>query len=128
MEYDFSLNEQQQLQAQFSSGHEAIGLWLQEEVGSHLAVIDALLEVMAQLEARELTHYSHKGRVFHLVLDRDQVNVEAYALEVDTYPSDDELDEPVRENTNFYDDELRAECGFNDFKGVLVAWREFLAM
>jgi hypothetical protein len=121
MDYDFSTNEYQQLEVVFSTGHEAIGSLLTEDIGQNSEAINALLAIIDQLEAREIYQHEQKGRHFLLTLTRDQVEVSAHILILDE-------GEEKPESTDFYDDELRAECGLNDFKQVLLAWREFLAL
>ncbi len=126
MEYEFTSEKGQPLAA-FSSGHAAFGCWFTDELSSNRPHLDILLNIIAQLEAKTLYEYIDKGRTFSLQLGRDEVTVSANNLAeemVDLYGAPEEI--PSGSTTDFYDEELHAECGLTDFKAVLLAWKSFL--
>lgn len=127
MEYDFTSDEKDHPLAVFSSGHTAFGCWFTDELGSNAQRLEALLDIIAQLEAKTLYEYTDKGRTFSLQLNRDEVAVNANSLAVemlDLYGVPQEI--PSGSTTDFYDEELHAECGLTDFKAALLAWHLFL--
>ena len=119
MDYDFIIDEQYHPVAQFSVGHEALGLWLTEELGRDKQAIAALLDVIRQLESRAILHHHTEGKEFQLRLNGEQAEVVALALEID-------IDEELPEDTQLYDQESYAECGIDDFKQVILDWQVFV--
>lgn len=119
MDYEFTIDEQYQAVAQFSIGHEAIGLWFTEELRKDKQSIAELLDIIRQLEQRKVMHHNSQGRTFQLRLSTEQAEVVALALDID-------IDEELPENTEFYDQESYAECGINDFKQAVLDWEQFV--
>lgn len=127
MEYEFTSDEKDHPLAVFSSGHVAFGCWFTDELGSNPQRIEMLLGIITQLEAKTLFEHADNGRTFSLQLNRDEVVVNANSLAVemaDLYGEPQEI--PSGATTDFYDEELHAECGLTDFKAALLAWRLFL--
>ncbi len=106
--------------AEFSMGHEALGRWLSDELGTDLSRIDHLLDTLARLQQRSLRDFELQGSEFSLNLTREEAQVRAHILE------QAESDHGF-EDLNLYDDELEAGCGLDDFKAVLHAWRALIA-
>ncbi|MFD2229366.1 YacL family protein [Alkalimarinus sediminis] len=119
MDYEFTIDEQYNPVAQFSIGHEAIGLWFTEELSNNKQAIARLLDVIQQLEAGKTMHYNTQGKTFQLRLDSEQAEVVALALDID-------IDEELPENTELYDQESYAECGISDFKQAVIEWEQFV--
>lgn len=120
MEYTFGRDDIGRYFAEFSMGHEAIGRWLCEELGQDQKQLQQLLDTIGQLQQRQLMEYRLDGSEFSLELDREEVRVRAHSL-------DDTTDDTGLEDLDFYNDELEAGCGLDDFRDVLQAWRELIA-
>lgn len=119
MEYTFGRDDIGRYFAEFSMGHEAFGRWLSEELGQERQRLEQLLDAIEQLRNRQIREYRLDGSEFSLELDREEVRVRAHSL-------DDNADSTDLEDLHFYDDELEAGCGLDDFRDVLVAWRELI--
>jgi len=119
MDYDFVVDDYGSPMAIFSVGHEAIGLWFREELGRDQSAIAALLENIDRVENRVLSQYQIQGKDFQLSLERTHISVVSFALHA-------EVDEPLPEDTNLYDQESSAECGLIDFKQALILWQDFI--
>ena len=119
MDYEFTRDEYGKVFAQFSMGHEAIGRWFSQELGTDQAALVELLERIDALEQRKIGQHRIEGDEYQLRLNWDQIEVLAMALEID-------VDEELPESTNLYDQELFSECGLQDFKQAVLRWQEFI--
>ncbi|UTW11323.1 YacL family protein [Marinobacterium rhizophilum] len=119
MEYTFGRDDIGRYFAEFSMGHEAFGRWLNEELGQDPQRLEQLLSVIEQLHNRQIREYRLDGSEFSLELDREEVRVRAHSL-------DDSADDTGLEDLEFYDDELEAGCGLDDFRDVLKAWHKLI--
>nr|WP_067293166.1 YacL family protein [Marinobacterium profundum] len=117
MEYTFGRDDIGRYFAEFSMGHEAFGHWLNDELGQNRQQLDSLLQTIDDLQQRKLREFELSGIEYCLWLTREEAQVRAHIL--DESAPDDELAE-----LSFYDDELQAGCGLDDFKAVLEAWRD----
>ena len=124
MEYEFTFDAQGQPCAVFSSGHSAFGCWLTDELSANAGQLAALINVVAQLEAKALYEHDAPGKSFSLLLDRERAVVSANSLALDM--AELETDAEIAGSTDFYDEELYAECGLTDFKAALLSWQLFL--
>ena len=118
MDYEFRRNLYGRYQAVFSMGHEALGLWLTEELATDQQMIVALLSKIEQLQARQSWQYQQPGREFILTMNQDGVEVRAALLDDMTDEAPDEL--------NHYDQESYACCGLDDFRQLLQSWAAFI--
>ncbi|HHJ80289.1 MAG TPA: UPF0231 family protein [Candidatus Tenderia electrophaga] len=118
MDYEFRRNLYGRYQAVFSMGHEALGLWLTEELATDQQMIVALLSKIEQLQARQRWQYQQPGREFILTMNQDGVEVRAALLDDMTDEAPDEL--------NHYDQESYACCGLDDFRQLLQSWAAFI--
>ncbi|MBU2862809.1 YacL family protein [Reinekea forsetii] len=116
MDFEFRYNEQGLPVAEFSMGHEAIGRWLSDELGSNLAKINLLLEVIEQIEQAHLAEKTLFGTELTLYLSSDDV-------EVKSIYGDDEEDLP--EETHLSDSSSTANCGLPDFKQAVEEWLDY---
>ncbi|MFT5717130.1 MAG: hypothetical protein ACJAWS_001232 [Oleiphilaceae bacterium] len=121
MDYEYTIDEYGQLNADFSTGYEALGIWFNEEIESNSNSISDLLVRIDQLEQRKKSSFHLEGKEFQLRLNYDGVEVVALALGID-------VDEALPENTNLYDQESFSECGLQDFKQAVLMWQEFVLM
>lgn len=120
MDYEFNIDNQGQAVASFSMGHEAIGRWLTDELGSNNAKIEELLDIVEKHEQKHLSKKDLRGKDFRLRINQDVVEVIAHSFGL-------EADEPLPEDTNIYDEAASAECGLMDFKQALLSWQEFVS-
>ncbi len=120
MDYDFTFDEYDKPIAEFSMGHEAIGSWFNDELGTNQQRIEELVDILEQLVSRRIQQRQVDGTEYQLRMNQEDVEVRALSLgmEVD--------DEELPENTNLYDNESYAECGLEDFQQVLISWQEFI--
>ncbi|MFH0256022.1 YacL family protein [Vibrio rumoiensis] len=102
----------------FSSGHEAIGHWLIEEVGSDIAKLDhVLLQVGAQRNINQ--EWRLLGQDWSLFLEQNEVHISSnLLLSLEDEQFDDDL--------SAYDEESESWCGIEDFEQVLHSWRAFI--
>jgi uncharacterized protein YacL (UPF0231 family) len=120
VDYDFTFDEYDKPIAEFSMGHEAIGSWFNDELGTNQQRIEELVDILEQLVSRRIQQRQVDGTEYQLRMNQEDVEVRALSLgmEVD--------DEELPENTNLYDNESYAECGLEDFQQVLISWQEFI--
>lgn len=121
MDYRFFYNERQLPCARLSMDHEAFGNWLTDELSNDSARLQEILTVVREIEQGERTEFEWKGHDFLLHLDRDDAEVVALEL-----LQNHSLEELAEEDMDFYDAESRAICGLEDFRDLLIEWRDFL--
>ncbi len=119
MDYDFTFDEYDKPVAEFSMGHEAIGTWFSQELGSNQQRIDELIDIIDQLVHHRIQQRLIEGTEYQLRLNQEDVEVVALSLGL-------EVDEELPEDTHLYDAESYAECGLEDFQEALVSWHEFI--
>ncbi|WP_019531377.1 YacL family protein [Dasania marina] len=120
MDYEFTLDEYDRPVAEFSSGFEALGRWLSEEVGSDEQQLQELLDIIEQLQQQRITSRQLFGRDAQLTLNHNEVEAVALALSEDA-------DYELPEDTQLYKDESEASCGLLDFKEAVLAWQKYIA-
>lgn len=99
-------------------GHEALGLWLTEELGADPVLINTLLDKIEQLQKMECWEHHQSGREFMLIMTPEGVEVRAALL--------DDLADEAPDELSHYDQESQSCCGLDDFRQLLEAWREFV--
>lgn len=119
MDYDFTFDEYDKPIAEFSMGHEAIGIWFNDELGANQQRIDELVDIIDQLVHHRIQQRQIEGTEYQLRLSQENVEVIALSLGL-------EVDEELPEDTNLYDEESYAECGLEDFQEALISWQEFI--
>ena len=119
MDYEFTYDEYDNPIAIFTSGFEALGRWLSEELCQH-PHIDEMLDIIDQLEQRRIQRRVLIGYDAQLEIDRDEVSVVANLAQEPDYEHE------LPEGTSPYDDESNAACGLYDFKSALLAWQDFI--
>jgi len=98
-------------------GHEALGLWLTEELAVDHESIDFLISKIEHLQNNQCREYLQNGKEFTLRMNREGIEIRSMQL-------DSILDE-APEELSFYDQESYASCGLDDFQQLLLAWRTF---
>lgn len=120
MDHEFIRDITGQCIAKMSMGHEALGSWLSDELGKDISRCDAILADVQTILAGDKEEAEYTGPAFRLYLDQDAATVSALELQFQT----DLGDEP---GMSYYDDELFASCGLDDFQLLLQDWRNFIA-
>ena len=119
MDYQFIHDQNAQPSAVFGMGGETLGQWFTQELGDDQQKIIALLEVIEQLEKKEINEYRLVGAEYDLELNADEVEVLSHRLDYDA-------PEELPEGTELYDQESKSGCGLEDFKEVLLSWVKFI--
>lgn len=118
MDYEFRHDLYGRYQARFSMGHEALGLWLTEELAANHELTDSLLDKIEHLKNNQCREYHQNGKEFTLHMSREGVEIHSMLL-------DNTFDE-APEELSFYDQESYASCGLDDFRQLLLAWQTFI--
>ena len=118
MDYEFRRNLYGRYQAEFSMGHEALGLWLTEELATDQELIASLLNNIELLQTQQSWQHQQPGREFMLSMNQDGVEVRAALL--------DDMADQAPDDLNHYDQESHACCGLDDFRQLLESWAEFI--
>jgi len=121
MDYEFLRDERGHHSARLSMGHEALGAWLTEELGTDLMLGETILAELAALRAGERETLVRAGGQFRLSVADDEVEVAAHVV---AFEFDDELEPDMA----YYDEEQLAGCGLADFESLLRAWLQFVAV
>lgn len=113
MEYDFHRNIYGLCEAKLSMGHEAFGNWINGNLNNAQQCEDIL-------QALRSAHKEIKSSCGHftITLQNNEISIESHNLSDNSEIEDDQLD--------YYDDELSAHCGKEDFIDIIVAWRDFI--
>lgn len=120
MDYEFRRNTfDNTFHAQFSMGHEAIGRWLLDELGtSHQIIDDVVLNLKQVIEKGG--EWRREGRVFHFQVTQEAALIQANVL------SEDIEEEMPEKDFHVYDEESHSLCGPEDLLFALEAWQDFL--
>lgn len=120
MEYEFRRNSLTGTYlASFSMDHEVLGQWFSEELGSELAKIQQVLDIIKEIQSGKRDSWRLIGKDFTLDLDEEQARIYANAL---GFEQDYELEEAM----SLYDAESEAYCGLEDLEEALLSWYEFV--
>ena len=119
MEYQFRRDLAGKPEAHFSMNHEAMGIWVTEELGTNQHLLQKILDTIHRLSNKELWEYEYEGQDFHLVMTRSQAEIKAALLETDMYSEE-------MEDMDYYDNESSSHCGLNDFKTMLLSWKGYI--
>ncbi|MFT5559247.1 MAG: hypothetical protein ACJAYB_001133 [Psychromonas sp.] len=120
MEFEFRKDYfSDQATVKLSMDHEAFATWLEQE-GQSIAWVDGLLVNISAVQKRVLTDFKLVGSEFSLLVNDDEAQVINHSLLNDF----DEVD--LEGDLSFYDLEIEASCGFDDFINFIESWSEFL--
>ncbi|PKF60454.1 hypothetical protein CW745_14685 [Psychromonas sp. psych-6C06] len=109
-----------QATVQTEMDHEAFATWLEME-GQEESWVTSLLNQISDLQSRKITEYKLIGSEFSLLLTHSEAQVVNHRLlEPDT-------DEELADDLSFYNAEIEACCGLEDFENLLQSWLEFIA-
>lgn len=104
---------------QLSMGHEAFATWLEQE-GQTLNWVDTLLVQLSALQQRTMKETKLIGSEFSLLLNQDEAQVINHSL----LNNQDDID--LQDDLVFYDLEIEASCGLEDFINFIESWRSFI--
>ncbi|MFT6987304.1 MAG: hypothetical protein ACJAT7_003158 [Psychromonas sp.] len=120
MEFEFRKDFiSEQATVKLSMGHEAFATWLEQE-GQALDWIEALLANIVLLQQRAINEFKLAGSEFSLLLNQDEAQVINHSL----MNNQDEID--LEDDLVFYDLEIQASCGLEDFLNLIESWLEFV--
>jgi len=102
-----------------SMDHEAFATWLEQE-GQSISWVEALLANIIAVQKRAVIDFKLDGSEFSLLLDENEAQVINHSLLNDF----DEVD--LEGDLSFYDLEIEASCGFDDFMNFIESWLAFL--
>lgn len=105
--------------AEFSMGHEAMGRWLVDELGTLEQDIE---EVLTHLK-RVIDHggeWVRKGTIFQLHVTQEEALIEANVLFEDNDEQMPDID------LHAYEGESMSLCGPEDFLLAIESWQDFL--
>jgi len=108
-----------QATVKLSMGHEAFATWLEQEGQSGNWVENLLADILL-VQKRLVTDIKSVGSEFSLLLNQDEAQVINHSLLNDF----DEVD--LEEGLSFYNLEIEAFCGFEDFQHLIESWLVFL--
>ncbi|MFS1703339.1 UPF0231 family protein [Aestuariibacter sp. GS-14] len=115
MDFDFVTDVTGQPLAKCDIETEAFGDWLSHDIGTSKPAISALIAKLEQVLNRTLSHYEYTGKIYHLVIEDDEVDVFLNNSELaHSEFEDDAIDGPV------------AGCGLVEFKHLLESWLTFI--
>lgn len=119
MEYDFFPSSLGSPIAEFSSGFEAIGDWMSNDIGADVEVIEQLLTMIDQLENRQKLEHEFISAQYLLHMDQHEVELKfKYDVQYSTQLTAEEEHAMSIENG--------AGCGLTDLKIALQKWREYI--
>jgi len=108
-----------QATVQTEMDHEAFATWLEME-GQSNGWLTSLISKIEAVQNRKLAEYKLAGSEFSLLLTNAEAQVVNHRLlEIET---DDDLDDDL----SFYNAEIEACCGLEDFKRLIESWSEFI--
>lgn len=121
MEFEFTRNTLMgEYYVKCSMGHEIIGRWLQEEIGTNRQKIDQVCALLDEAQLRTSKEQKLLGTEISLVICEDEVTVQENSLDHAA-----ELEEQHSEY-DYYNCESTASCGLEDFELLIERWKDFI--
>ncbi len=105
---------------QTEMNHEAFATWLEME-GQSINWVELLIKNLDLLQSGALREYKLAGREFDLLLTDAEAQVTNHRL----MEEDDQ--EPLIDDLSFYNAEVEASCGLEDFKCLIESWLNFIS-
>lgn len=119
MNYQFFRTLEGKPSASFEMGSEVFSQWFTEELSSNSTLLKNVLSVIEQLEKKQIHDFVFDGKESRLILNQYEVEAKSKRLDI-------EAPDELPEGTELYDIESIAGCGLEDFKHVVISWREFI--
>jgi uncharacterized protein YacL (UPF0231 family) len=121
MDYQFSYDILGQPVATCELECEAFGDWLTHDIAKDFTQITLLLKTAQQLLNNQLVSYQHNGKEYHLLFDKDEVELILNNNEIQSIaPSEED------ESQEIGDLHIQSGCGLADFQSLLEAWQQFI--
>lgn len=109
------------LAARFTSEHEVIGRWLETEVGDNVAMLTHVMASISEVQLGNVVEQKIIGREYHIIITPEEVQVAANSYD----ELNDVIPEELSDSVQGFDQQHFAECGLEDFIGVLKSWAKF---
>lgn len=109
-----------QATVQTEMDHEAFATWLEME-GQSISWVKLLIQEIELLQKRKLREYKLAGSEFDLLLTTADAQITNHRL----METDDE--EELADGLSFYNAEVEACCGLEDFKNLMASWLDFIS-
>ncbi|MFC3912691.1 YacL family protein [Pseudaeromonas sharmana] len=119
MDYEFIAEPDGSLKAYLEMGHEALGHWINDELGEDLLLGQQVMTMLLQSENQPDQTWTLPGKVYTLTLADGEIEVMANVVHFD-FPDELEAD------MSYYDDEQISGCGVQDFMVLLQNWLSFV--
>jgi uncharacterized protein YacL (UPF0231 family) len=101
---------------------EAFGDWLSHDIAQDFKQITLLLDIIKQLQNKQMISYQHNGKEYHLQFDNDEVDLILNNNHIqDIAPSEED------ESQELGDLHIQSGCGLADFYTLLKAWQQFVS-
>ncbi|SHO55309.1 YacL family protein [Vibrio quintilis] len=121
MDYEFKKNSLDGVYyCQCSMGHEIVGRWLQEEIGSEKAQITRVLQFIRHAKQHHAREHCFTGREISVTICEDEVVIQENTL----LCADDDATQ-YEEELSFYESESSGCCGIEDFERLILQWADF---
>ena len=115
MDFEFVTDATGQPLAKCDIESEAFGDWLSHDIGTDRAAITSLIDTLQQVLDRQRADYQYTGKIYHLIIADDEVEIFHNNNELAHSEFEDEdLDGPV------------AGCGLVECKHLLENWLAFI--
>ncbi len=122
MEYEFIHDATTgNAKAKFSFEHQIIGPWLEIEVGHDTAKLTEILTAIDEIESGKLQEALITGHEYSVLLDRQDVQIQANAL----LNGEIQLPEELSSDELNFDSQDASICGVEDFRALLLSWAKF---
>lgn len=95
---------------------EAFGDWLTHDLAQNHKQITLLLEIVHQLMTQQIHSYQHNSTDYHLIFDKDEVELIANNHPSQTLAITEQPPSPAD----------TSGCGLVDFQQLLTAWQRFI--
>jgi uncharacterized protein YacL (UPF0231 family) len=107
--------------ARFSLEHEVIGPWIEVELGNNNTKLKELFTIIEEVE---------NGHQRDAVIVGHEYSISISQSDVEIYPNasldEDILPEMLTTEHIHIDDNEGAACGLDDFKTLLISWKNFI--
>lgn len=107
--------------AQFSFEHQAIGPWLEIEIGQSTEKLTEVLSAIDDIESGSANEILITGHEYSLIVNSQDVHVKANA----SFEKDEKMIEQLEEESLSLDSQGTASCGVVDFRALILSWAKF---
>ncbi|GHE91739.1 YacL family protein [Thalassotalea profundi] len=108
--------------AQFSYEHQAVGPWLEVEIGQDEKKLAQISQAVERVISRKEQEIVFTGQEYSVTISHSDVIINANA----SMSSIDEVPEHLVSDELNIDENSRASCGLDDFYTLLLSWADFI--